>query len=218
MVHIKDVLGNLSHGISTPSQKISKPEPEPTLEEKREELRRSLCVASLENTFESFKPVKGTAKALAAFKSLASGKTKWKMLLCYGGVGNGKTHLCEAAAITLYKRHLICRVLTMARIMGVLHECIGPERKNSLEELLNNYSYADRLIIDDVDGTQWEFEQLEKIIRWRYRERLFTILTSNLDLEKLPVRVVSRFSDSDVGRVVLNEGVDYRRLKGEGSK
>ena len=215
MEHIGKVIGNLSRGTNTPSQKISKPEPTPTLEEKREELRRSLGVASLDNTFESFKLVPGTKKALSAFKSLASGRTRWKMLLCYGGVGNGKTHLCEAAVITLYKRHLICRVLTMARIMGVLHECIGPERKTAREELLNNYSYADRLIIDDVDGTQWEFDQLEKIIRWRYRERLLTILTTNLDLEKLPVRVVSRFSDPDVGRVVLNEGADYRRLKGE---
>ena len=120
MEHIGGVLDNLNRGTPTQSQTNIEPEPELTLEEKREELRRSLCVSSLDNTFENFKPVKGTEKSLSAFKALASGRTKWKMLLCYGGVGNGKTHLCEATAIELYKRTKFCRVLTMDRMMGAL--------------------------------------------------------------------------------------------------
>ncbi|GAI82736.1 unnamed protein product, partial [marine sediment metagenome] len=152
----------------------------------------------------------------------ASGKTEWKMLLCYGGVGNGKTHFCEATAITLYKRGLFCRVLTMDRMMGALKECMAPEQQNSLEELLSNYRYADRLIVDDVAGTDWEFEQLEKIIRARYRENLFTILTSNLNIEPdplypkipfIPERIVTRFRDREKGRLVLNQGEDYRPKK-----
>jgi len=99
--------------------------------------------------------------------------------------------------------------------MGALKECIGPERQNSLEELLRNYSYADRLIIDDVAGTDWEFEQLEKIIRSRYREHLFTILTTNLDQDQLPERIVSRFRDPEKGRLILNKGEDYRPEKGQ---
>lgn len=193
-------------------------EPELTLEEKREELRKSLGVESLDNTFEVLKPWPGTEKAVAAFKALASGKTKWKMLLCYGGVGNGKTHFCEATALTLYKRGLFCRVLTMDRMMGALKECIGPDRQNSLEELLRHYCQADRLILDDVAGTDWEFEQLEKIVRLRYRENLFTILTTNLDLQDLPERIVSRFRDPEKGRLILNQGADYRPEKKEGER
>lgn len=121
-----------------------------TLEEKREELRQSLGVTSLENTFENFKHVKGTEKALAAFKALTSGETEWKMLFCYGGVGNGKTYLCEAAAIALYKRGLFCTVLTMGKIMRALKECMGPESSHSYEEVLSNYCCAKRLILDDV--------------------------------------------------------------------
>ncbi|MBA7590759.1 hypothetical protein ES708_32896 [subsurface metagenome] len=63
-------------------------------------------------------------------------------------------------------------------------------------------------------GSEWELGQLEEIIAIRYRERLFTILTTNRDLTELPERVVSRFKDPDVGRVVLNDGADYRRRKG----
>ena len=224
MDHIKEVLQNLSPEATTLHPKITEAEPELTLEEKREELRKSLGVSSLDNTFEALKPWPGTEKALAAFKGLTSGKTGWKMLLCYGGVGNGKTHFCEATALTLYKRGLFCRVLTMDRMMGALKECMGPDQQRSLEELLDNYRYADRLIIDDVAGTDWEFEQLDKIIRARYREHLFTILTSNLNIEPdpkhpnipfIPERIVSRFRDREKGRLVLNQGEDYRPQKGK---
>lgn len=220
--HIGKTLGSLKTGVTTADRKTTEPkpelEPDVTDAEKLERLRRSLGVASLENTFENFKPVSGTGKALAAFKAIASGKTNWKMLLCYGGVGNGKTHLCEAAATALYKRGVFCRVLTMARIMGALRGCIGPGANASLDELLNNYCYCERLILDDVgmggSGSAWEFGQLEEIIVARYRERLFTILTTNRDLDELPPRIVSRFRDPDVGRVVVNDGQDYRGLKG----
>lgn len=213
MEHIGKALGNLGRGKAIPSQKTIEPEPELTLEEKREELRRSLGVSSLDNTFEALKPWPGTEDAVAAFKALASGETEWHMLLVYGGVGNGKTHLCEATALTLYKRGLFCRVMTMDRMMGALKECIGSDRNISFEELLSNYS-SGRLILDDVEGTEWEFEQLEKIIRVRYRENLFTILTTNLDLKELPERIVSRFRDPEKGRVILNQGEDYRPEKG----
>ena len=196
---------------------------EPTLEEKREQLRKSLGVASLENTFENFKPVPGTEKALAAFKTLAYGKTDKPMLLCCGGVGNGKTHLCEATAIALYKRGIFCRVMTMARIMRALKECMRPDPLTSYDELLDRYCRCGYLIVDDVgmggSGSDWEYGQLEEIVVARYRECLagtnrFTIMTSNRDLTELPERIVSRFRDPDVGMVVLNEGADYRRLKG----
>jgi len=231
MEHIKEVLGNLPSGTNTQNQTIE-PEPaEPTLEEKREELRKSLGVASLENTFENFDLVPGTEKVLAAFKALASGKTLWKILLVYGGTGNGKTHLCDAAVIALYKREIRCRVLTMAGIMQALknameHDRHGNEGKpwTPYAELLNDFGGRDYLIIDDVgmggSGSTWEWGQLEEIIGVRYHENLFTILTSNLDIKQdpknkeipfLPERIVSRFRrDPSIGRLILNKGPEYK--------
>jgi len=218
MEHIGKILGSLDREKPIPDQKIESESGELSLEEKREELRKSLGVASLENTFKNFDPVSGTEKALAAFKALASGKTEWKMLLCYGGVGNGKTHLCEASAITLYERGLFGRVTTMAQIMRALKDSMRNEFSIPYSALLDRFCYADRLIIDDVgmggSGSEWEFGQLEEIVVVRYRERLFTILTTNRDLTELPERIVSRFRDPDVGRVILNSADDYRRLKG----
>lgn len=188
-------------------------DPEPTIEEKRESLRKELGVSSLNNTFEFFSPVKGTQKALAAFKALAYGKTHRPMLICYGGVGNGKTHLCEATAIAMYKQGLFVRVMTMSQMMITLKSYMNNQEPPSFDWLLSSYCLAERLIIDDVDGTEWEFEQLEKIMRFRYHDSLFTIFTTNLDISELPERIVSRFSDPEVGTIVLNRGEDYRRLK-----
>ena len=225
MEHIGKALGNYHRGTDTQDQRILEPEPvELTLEEKREELRKSLGVSSLENTFENFKLVAGTKEALATFKALASGKTPWKMALIYGGVGNGKSHLCEATAIELYKRGIFCRVLTMAEIMRSLkaaieHDKHGNEGKPWVPyaQLLNDLGSRGYLIIDDVGmgtgGSEWDKDRLEEIIVARYRENLFTIMTTNRDPEDLEVRIVSRFRDPDKGRVVLNEGDDYRGLK-----
>lgn len=220
MEHIGKVLGSLPRGMATQNPKITEPRKRglPASEEDREWLRQALSISSLDNSFENFKRVKGTEKALAAFKVLAGGRTHRKLLLCYGGVGNGKTHLCEASAIKLYQRGIFCRVLTMARIMRILKSCIGPEPAHGFNEVLQNYCFSRHLIIDDVgmggSGSEWEFGQLEEIIQFRYRERLFTVMTTNRDLTELPERIVSRFQDPDVGTVVLNEGADYRRLKG----
>ena len=154
---------------------------------------------------------------MVAFKALASGETDWQMLLCYGGVGNGKTHLCEASAITLYKRGLFCRVITMAKLMGALKRTMNPDTALSLDAVIGLYCNSKHLIIDDVgmggSGSVWEYGQLEEIIVHRYRERLFTILTTNKDITELPERITSRFSDPEVGRLILNKGEDYRVIR-----
>jgi len=208
---IDSILQRSRTGKGTPIQILE--EPEPTLEERREKLRLALGVASLDNTFENLKPWLGTEKAVATFKALASGKTSWKMLLEFGGVGNGKSHHCEATSIALYKRGLYCRVQTMDRLAGYLHDCLKKDSPRSVEDVIYSFSHSERLILDDVAGSEWEMQQLDKIIRYRYRENLFTVLTSNLDSTELPERIVSRFSDPEKGRLILNKGEDYRTRK-----
>ena len=186
-------------------------------EDKREELRRSLGVSSLGHTFEAFEVLPGTREAYASFMSLAEGKTGRPLLLCYGGVGNGKTHLCEATVIALYQRGLFCRYVTMARLMRVLKAAMRPDAMASPDVLLDRFSQARWLVLDDAgmggSGSEWEYGQLEEIVNERYRERLYTVMTTNRDLEELPERIVSRFSDPAVGTIVLNSGADYRRRR-----
>lgn len=200
----------------------------PTGKEARERLRQNLRVTSLDNTFENFDRIKGIEKTLAAFMELASGATHLKLLLNYGGVGNGKTYLCEATAIKLYQRGIFCRVVTLSDIVRILKSCMGKEPLDDFNQTFERYCSSSHLIIDDVgmgdSGSIWDFGQLEEIIRRRYFSQLFTVITTNLDIKFdkkypnipfIPERIVSRFRDPDVGMVVLNEGEDYRGLKGK---
>lgn len=181
-----------------------------------EKLTRSLGLTNLDNTFENFKVVPGTEQSVAAFKAVLDGPEF--MLLCYGGVGNGKTHLCEAVAIELHKRGKFCRVMKMPEMLSTLRRAIkDPEM--DYDGILANYCYAERLIVDDIGagGSDSDFGDriLEAIVVARYGRQLFTIMTSNRELTDLPERVTSRFEDSITSYLVLNEGADYRPNKGK---
>ena len=212
MERIGKVLQNFHPGTDTPS-----PNQIPNLTDSlsnKERLIESLGVSNLDNTFENFKPMPGTEQALAAFKAVLDGPQF--MLLCYGGVGNGKTHLCEAAAIELYKRGKFCRVMKMPEMLSTLRRAINnPEM--DYDTVLGNYCYGERLIMDDIGagGSDREFGDrvLETIVGARYGRQLFTTMTSNREFSELPERVRSRFEDAVTSYLVLNEGVDYRPKK-----
>tara|TARA_Y100000310_G_C20665633_1_gene807323 strand:- start:71 stop:490 length:420 start_codon:yes stop_codon:yes gene_type:complete len=135
------------------------------------------------------------------------------MLLCYGGVGNGKTYLCEATAIALYKRGEFCRVFPFESVLSALKEAMN-SGVNRYTAILQRFSYASRLIIDDVgagtSGKEFADTILEAIVIARYRERLLTVVTTNKDLSELSDRVVSRFQDKAQSYLVLNSAPDFR--------
>jgi len=103
--------------------------------------------------------------------------------------------------------------------MAYLKEGLSPEAYPNAEQRIINASQAKVLVLDDWGmeyGTPWEYAQLERIIAYRYRARLITIMASNKDikqLEGLSERIVSRFYDPEVSQLVLNSGEDYRRRK-----
>lgn len=213
MEHIGDTLRKYPHVTGTPSHP---PIPDSTdLLNSSEHLATSLGVTSLANTFKNFKPMPGTERALAAFKAVLDGPEY--MLMCYGGVGNGKTHLCEAAAIELYRRGLFARVMKMPEMLSNLRQAIrDPER--DYDRVLGFYCSAERLIVDDIGAGEKEDSTfsdrvLERIVIARYGRQLLTIMTSNLEISHLPPRVKSRFEDAVDSYLVLNSGEDFRPLK-----
>ncbi len=168
----------------------------------------------MDNTFKKFKPMAGTKEALVAFKAMLKGPEF--MLCCYGGVGNGKTHLCEALAIELYKRGKFCRVMQMPTMLSTLGQAIKDPTKE-YNTILDNYCFAKRLIVDDIGAGEGDRSFcdriLEKIVIARYGRQLFTVMSTNLEIEQLPERVRSRFEDSVTSFLVLNSGIDFRPLK-----
>lgn len=212
---------NLTHGLSPstiPDLKITESEEQEQSEaEKRESLRRALNLTSWENTFERFRPVKGAVESLKAFKTLATGKARWHMLLDFGKAGCGKTHLCEALSIALLEQGIKCRIWEWSEVIRLLKKSIRLNN-GSYDESFEGFRRAPRLIIDDIGqggaDSAWAWGELEDIINYRYRQGLFTVVTTNLDLDSLPDRVVSRFRDGIKSCLVLNEASDYRPLKG----
>ena len=97
---------------------------------------------SLVNTFESFQLLPGTENAFFAFKALADGEHDLPFLLCYGGVGNGKTHLLEATIRGLNHRGVLCRYYTVADILRLLKQAINDDSMPDSEYLLDRFCSA----------------------------------------------------------------------------
>jgi len=172
----------------------------------------SYGVSNLNHTFENFKPLPGTKEAYEAFKALAEGIGK-PFLLCYGGVGNGKTHLLEALALGLRMRGIVSRIWVVPDFLAYLRQMLR-ESKEDVDVVIERYQSGGVVLFDDFGmeyGTDWEMSVMERIINGRYRSRSITVLVTNKDLDKLPVRIVSRFFDPEIGVVSWNQGKDYRR-------
>ncbi len=157
-------------------------------------------------------------EALSAFRELASGKVLWRMLLCYGSVGCGKSHLLEALAFSLGYR-----VTTKwPEAVRWLKRSMNPDPEWGIVAYDTNFkSLQERsvLLLDDVgsgaSSTDWAWRELEDIIDYRYERNLLTVITTNLKWEQIPDRIVSRFRDGEKSRLVLNSATDFRPLKGK---
>lgn len=221
---IKAILENSRTGTPTRSRRVSDEE-EPAAPSKA-----VFGVSDMSHTFKNFKGVKGTEAAYGAFKYITDcpDTEHWRpFLFCYGGTGNGKTHLLEALAIELHKSMSV-RLWVWADFLSFLKRMMKNETED-IDTIVERYQTDDgALLLDDVGmeyGTDWEESILERIISGRYRNKAITVITTNKDIDQvddkgrrcIPERIKSRFSDQVMSRLVLNEGEDYRE-KGQSSK
>lgn len=176
-----------------------------------ESMRAGQPRARQEQTFETFEKVRGTEQSWKAATLLAYGEAKFVWLLFYGGVGSGKTHLCNAMVNVLHDRGLEVRIILAADLFAMLREAM---RDNRTDETLRGYKEVGFLIIDDYGveyGSDWERAKFDELMTSRYALALPTVLTTNKELTQLPERIQSRFTDKEMSRAIYNEADDYRQ-------
>ena len=135
-------------------------------------------------------------------------------LVLKGGYGCGKTHL--AAAIANYRLalgHLVLFVNT-PDLLDHLRATFNPESTVTYDERFDEVRSSPLLILDDL-GTQsnseWAQEKLYQILNFRYNAKLPTVITTNLELEAIEIRVRSRMVDPGLSQIIHIKAPDFRR-------
>jgi DNA replication protein DnaC len=167
-------------------------------------------------TLDEFIPVKGAATSLEAARELTEAGAR-PFLLVYGNVGCGKTHLGNAVALKLAQAGQKVKFRRADDLLEYLREGID---EHELRSRIIEFQVVDVLVIDDFESAKlqgekgsWGLEKMEQIIDHRYHAGLTTMITTNDDLKDLPPRILDRFSDKAVAKMVHNAAQSYRPLK-----
>jgi len=170
-------------------------------------------------TFKRFHILPGTKESYEAFCKLAEGETKRPFLLCYGGIGNGKTYLCQALTTALNKRGIDTYYYGIPGLFNALRTSI---EDNSTDEWVTSLGKCPGLVLDDFGSeshSEFCIGKLQEIIDARWTHKLITVMTLNKTLIGTPEdpglqlispRIYSRMCDQDLSVVVHNKGIDYR--------
>jgi len=139
-------------------------------------------------------------------------------LVLKGGYGCGKTHLAAAIANECVQRGQPVLFITVPDLLDHLRATFAPSSPGDHTPAFNARFHEIRtapvLILDDLgteSATSWAQEKLYQIFNYRYNARLATVVTTNHELEDIPLRLRSRIVDPDLTQVVSIKAPDYRR-------
>ncbi len=135
-------------------------------------------------------------------------------LVLKGGYGCGKTHLAAAIANGCVERGLPVLFITVPDLLDHLRAAFAPSSPVEYDTRFEDVRSASVLILDDLgteSATPWAQEKLFQIFNYRYNARLPTVVTTNRELEEIPLRLRSRLVDPDLTHIVSIIAPDYRR-------
>ena len=170
-------------------------------------------------TFDNFVLIHGARDSYNAAKAWTDPAADFIWLIIYGGVGNGKSHLCNAALNVLLSRGQKARLITASSLLSELRMAMSD---HTTDVVMRGYQETSELIIDDLGagmkhpnepGSEWEWSRMEELLVSRYDGLKPTMVATNLDWSELPERIASRFQDREYARMVQNAAPDYRREK-----
>ena len=174
-------------------------------------------------TFENFKPQgqpginqNQAASIETAFSNaMRYAKTQKGWLLLKGKYGTGKTHLAAAIAnfsLSVNIQPLFITVPDLLDSLRFSYNNPGTTFEERFEEIRN----CPLLILDDFgtqNATPWAQEKLFQIINYRYINKLPLVVTTNLELNDIEERILSRLKDSELVTVIIINAPDYRRKR-----
>jgi DNA replication protein DnaC len=99
-------------------------------------------------------------------------------------------------------------------LLDHLRATFGPGSEVSYDALFDRVRNIPLLVIDDLGAespTLWAQEKLYQIFNHRYNAQLPTVITSNVELERIEPRLRSRLVDMDLVRKIVIDAPDFRR-------
>ena len=184
-------------------------------------LRLSQIGALADCTFESFIPdghgmtatkQRNLRMAFESARAYSAAPVGW--LVLKGGYGCGKTHLAAAIANARLSHGQPVLFVNTPDLLDHLRATFNPESTVSYDERFDQVRNSPLLILDDL-GTQtnseWAQEKLYQILNYRYNAKLPTVITTNLELEAIEIRVRSRMVDPSLAQIVHIAAPDFRR-------
>lgn len=151
--------------------------------------------------------------ACQSAKRFASKPDGW--LVYEGRYGSGKTHLALAIARKIIQNlGMSVKFITSSDLLDGLRSTFsGKGNSKSFDQLLSELENVHVLILDDYGSespTEWAREKLFQLLNYRHANRLPTVITTNIPLQKMPPRIRSRMMESVVVEYVLMDVPDYR--------
>jgi len=104
--------------------------------------------------------------------------------------------------------------MTVPDLLDHLRSTYGPESETEYDDLFERVRNAPLLVLDDLgaeSSTPWAQEKLFQLVNHRYLHRLCTVITTNVELDKLDPRIRSRLVDQQLTRSVTMPLPDFRR-------
>ena len=158
---------------------------------------------------------RGSASVYFAYymaKNMAIGNlTMGNFLVLAGPSGVGKTHLALAVAWEWFEDGFD---VLFSRADDLLDWLRQGYDDNTYHKRFDSIRQRHLLVLDDLGTEQakdWAGEKLDRIVDWRYINRLPLVVTTNAKSEDLAARVASRLSDTSCSVVVQIDAEDYRK-------
>ena len=148
--------------------------------------------------------------ALDAAQAYAQEPQGWLTLV--GGSFTGKTHLAAAVANRCMEQGTPVFFATAPDLLEHLRSTFSPQAETTCDELLQQVKSVPLMVLDDLgvqNVTQWAEEKLFQVLNHRYVTRLPTIITTNVPVDQMELRLRSRLVDPRVS-LVLDLGASGR--------